>query len=369
MREMPEYTVPYRSPDQASRKFEDVSEIGGFIMPAEAKVVKGVKTINYKGKPYVEVSERVRQIHDKDLPFEVQDSVFYEVAGRVVCKVRIKVGEYIYHGQAEAKLFNAVPKSADETNPFECAETSAVGRALAFAGLGTVDGIASFDEIARSVPADELHAALHTEAKGSVQPSRQSSPPTSQSRSDENTAAIATEQQVASIRKLCQHLGKNEPENVTSISFLAAKRLIQQLTAEYKETARKKPEPASAELLASARQMYAKLGREAPKDLDQKSAHVVKMLIEQMTGAYRDLLNAKNGHVPASVEHVPDVKALRKRCQQLGINFDQLVTKVLGVNKPDDNIIPEEQAKLKKALDNIEEVRAKRGQQPEQKAS
>jgi hypothetical protein len=52
---------------------------------------------------------------------------------------------------------------------------------------------------------------------------------------DENAEASVTEQQVASIRKLCQHLGKSEPDNVTSISFLAAKRLIQQLTTEYRE--------------------------------------------------------------------------------------------------------------------------------------
>jgi len=53
---------------------------------------------------------------------------------------------------------------------------------------------------------------------------------------DENAEGSVTEQQVASIRKLCQHLGKSEPDNVTSISFLVAKRLIQQLTAEYKES-------------------------------------------------------------------------------------------------------------------------------------
>ena len=142
-------------------------------MAAETKMVKGVKTISYKGKPYVEVAERVHQIHEKDIPFEVLDSTFYEVAGRVICKVKVAVDGHIYHGQAEAKLFNAVPKSADETNPFECAETSAVGRALAFAGLGTVNGIASFDEIARSLPADDPALKEALNSRNGAQPSSQ----------------------------------------------------------------------------------------------------------------------------------------------------------------------------------------------------
>lgn len=115
-----------------------------------------VKTISYKGKPYVEVAERVRQVHANNLSFEVISSEPLEVIGRVIFRVTILVDGKKYTGSAEAKIQNAVPKSADATNPFECAETSALGRALAFAGLGTVDGIASYDEIARGQDRDEL---------------------------------------------------------------------------------------------------------------------------------------------------------------------------------------------------------------------
>jgi hypothetical protein len=115
-----------------------------------------VKTINYKGKPYVEVAERVKQVHAQDIEFQILESEPLEVADRVIWRVTISVAGKIYKGSAEAKLKNAVPKSADDTNPFECAETSAVGRALAFAGLGTVDGIASYDEIARGQSFEQL---------------------------------------------------------------------------------------------------------------------------------------------------------------------------------------------------------------------
>ncbi len=114
-------------------------------------MMQTVKTINYKGKPYVEVKERVRAVHEMEVPFEVLEVDFQTILDRVICKVKIRLNGSIYCGSAEAKVHNAVATSADATNPFECAETSAVGRALAFAGVGSVDGIASLDEIIRGV--------------------------------------------------------------------------------------------------------------------------------------------------------------------------------------------------------------------------
>ena len=47
--------------------------------------------------------------------------------------------------------------------------------------------------------------------------------------------APISEQQLSSIRKLCEHLSKPEPGNIASLTFLSARKLIQQLTSEYKE--------------------------------------------------------------------------------------------------------------------------------------
>ena len=49
------------------------------------------------------------------------------------------------------------------------------------------------------------------------------------------TSAPITEQQAASMRKLCQHLGKPEPEKLESMSYLDAKEQITQLSHEYNE--------------------------------------------------------------------------------------------------------------------------------------
>ena len=53
----------------------------------------------------------------------------------------------------------------------------------------------------------------------------------------------ASEQQKASLRKLCQHLGRPEPENLVQLTYQGARDLIVQLSQEYNE-ARKETRPA-----------------------------------------------------------------------------------------------------------------------------
>jgi hypothetical protein len=49
-----------------------------------------------------------------------------------------------------------------------------------------------------------------------------------------------TEQQIASIRKLSEHLNKVLPDTLPTYSFIDARKLIQQLTAEYREAKQRK---------------------------------------------------------------------------------------------------------------------------------
>ncbi|MBE3560991.1 MAG: hypothetical protein IMW89_17475 [Ktedonobacteraceae bacterium] len=121
-------------------------------------------------------------------------------------------------------------KAASFPDFIEKAETGAIGRALAALGYGTQFTGDELDEAHRIVdsPVDRSpHSANGTNGTISNEQANGAS-------SGSETAV--TEQQLASIRKLCQHLGKAEPENVTTISALAARRLIQQLTAEYRES-------------------------------------------------------------------------------------------------------------------------------------
>lgn len=109
-----------------------------------------VKVVNIRGKAYVDVAERVRLAHTLGGGFTMVSSEVFELAGRAFCRVTILYQAERYIGTAEVKL-NAKAGTADHDAPLECAETSALGRALGFAGIGVLDGgsIASANELER----------------------------------------------------------------------------------------------------------------------------------------------------------------------------------------------------------------------------
>ena len=128
----------------------------------------------------------------------------------------------------------------------EKAETGAIGRALAGLGYGT-QFAPDLNEAHRIVdsPVERNVPLINGNGSTSFAPVRPnvvnhngnaSGSSEIHSTATENASdALLTDQQLSSIRKLCEHLGRSEPDNVTSITYLNAKKLIQQLTAEYRE--------------------------------------------------------------------------------------------------------------------------------------
>ena len=131
----------------------------------------------------------------------------------------------------------------------EKAETGAIGRALAGLGYGT-QFAPDLNEAHRIVDSPVERHVLpvngnsYSNSNAPLAPVRPvasngngnaSNNGHSAVVTDNASDALLTEQQLSSIRKLCEHLGKAEPDNVTSISYLNAKKLIQQLTTEYRE--------------------------------------------------------------------------------------------------------------------------------------
>lgn len=100
-------------------------------------------------RQYVTVAERVTEAH-KDLD---KISITTEVLSQnpVVIKATVTTKKGIFTGISAANP----AKSIEKQSPYEVAETSAVGRALGFAGYGAVDSIASADEIHKSQQTDE----------------------------------------------------------------------------------------------------------------------------------------------------------------------------------------------------------------------
>jgi len=120
----------------------------------------------------------------------------------------------------------------------EKAETGAVGRALAMLGYGTQFTGDELSEEHRIVdaPVERANAFQYvSNGNGSRTNGASAATASSQALDEKQAATPATEQQLASLRKLCQHLGRPEPEDQGKMSYLSAKELILQLSREYNE--------------------------------------------------------------------------------------------------------------------------------------
>jgi hypothetical protein len=134
-------------------------------------------------------------------------------------------------------------KAASFSEYAEKAETGAIGRALAALGFGT-QFAPELNEEHRIVDAPVDRGMPATDGNGNGQKplaSVRSAAVGSNDKANGTTAeegevsAPATDQQLASIRKLCQHLGKPEPEHPETMRYQDAKALITQLSHEYNE--------------------------------------------------------------------------------------------------------------------------------------
>lgn len=103
-----------------------------------------MKTINIKGKEYVPVVERVKEGHAQDKDISITTEVIgYGDTNRVSVKATVTFKGKIFTGHSQAVYGEGMMGNV----ALEVAETSAVGRALGFAGIGIDTGIASADEM------------------------------------------------------------------------------------------------------------------------------------------------------------------------------------------------------------------------------
>lgn len=108
-----------------------------------------MKTINIKGKEYIPVNERVMELHrqiSQDIPYSIETELITACLPAVVFKATVTIGDKVFIGHSGANPAKAIEKQS----PYEVAETSAIGRALGFAGFGIDTGIASAEEIIKS---------------------------------------------------------------------------------------------------------------------------------------------------------------------------------------------------------------------------
>ena len=101
-----------------------------------------MKTINIKGKEYVPVVERVKEAHNLDKDVSIVTEVV-EFGDRVSVKATVTFKGKTFTGHSQSEYGKGMMGGV----ALEVAETSAVGRALGFANIGLLDGIASADEM------------------------------------------------------------------------------------------------------------------------------------------------------------------------------------------------------------------------------
>lgn len=111
-----------------------------------------MKTITIKGKEYVPVVERVKEFHRIYPMSSITTEITSNDEKRVIVKATVKIsngekdttqGEKIFTGFSQAEWGKGMMGNV----ALEVAETSAVGRALGFANIGLLDGIATADEM------------------------------------------------------------------------------------------------------------------------------------------------------------------------------------------------------------------------------
>ena len=116
------------------------------------RINEELKTVEVGRKPYVMVNDRVQGFR-KLLPKGCIKTEMVVYIPDDYCVIKAEVfdeeGSLLATGYAQETLEKN--KNINRTSMLENAETSAVGRALGFLGIGSVDSIASADEVNKAI--------------------------------------------------------------------------------------------------------------------------------------------------------------------------------------------------------------------------
>ena len=118
-------------------------------MTTRAEINERLKKVNIKGKLYVEVTQMVEGFLALFPNGRITTEFLVVDPEWAVCQATIWDGD-VAIATGTAKEFRAA-SNINKSSFVENCETSAVGRALSFAGIGSIDGIASADEMAHAM--------------------------------------------------------------------------------------------------------------------------------------------------------------------------------------------------------------------------
>lgn len=114
------------------------------------EVNKRLKPVDIKGKSYNTVNQRILAFREVCPEGAITTEILSLEGGVVTMKATITdgIGRVIATGHSQEKEQSSY---INKTSYIENAETSAVGRALGMLGIGAVDSLASFEEVANAI--------------------------------------------------------------------------------------------------------------------------------------------------------------------------------------------------------------------------
>lgn len=118
----------------------------GEIRGEGVNAVKNSGIVNIHGRDYMTVAKRVELAHDDAALEGIETEILSHEP--IVVRARVKLNGKTFTGISAVIRDNA--RTIEKENPYEVAETSAVGRALGFAGYGLTESVASADEVVRA---------------------------------------------------------------------------------------------------------------------------------------------------------------------------------------------------------------------------
>jgi hypothetical protein len=125
------------------------------------------KTTNIKGKQYVEVNERVKAFKSlsefKDMSLETEILHLTDDSCVIRAVVRNQEGRILATGMAQEDKSSS---RINQTSYVENCETSAIGRALGFMGIGIDTSIATADEVSMAIKKQESSPSTSTKPSG-----------------------------------------------------------------------------------------------------------------------------------------------------------------------------------------------------------
>ena len=113
-------------------------------------------SITIHGKEYVTVDERVQEFHETHPDGKIETNLITSIDGKFIVKAfvtpNVEVSERVFTGLAYEEVGSS---QINQTSALENCETSAVGRALGFLGIGLIGSIATGDEVANAIHQQE----------------------------------------------------------------------------------------------------------------------------------------------------------------------------------------------------------------------